>query len=369
MRFSAALESLKNELRYMKIEKKISLLFLFVALLATAACGKEGTPTAEEKTPVGFRAMSQAASVKSGSDAQFPYDNFGVWGIARQDGLIYNLWTNSPLMEVFDPEGRIANKIPGSDNRVFTPRTDAYWINGYTYNFLAVAPYGDSDFSFGSITTKEQQSSVDCMSFTYDLSGKYSSDLYDFDFLGASAQTSNTAGGRTQSQQLIFWHLFSKIKITVKFVDGENKEVTSTTLDKIVINGVKTAGNYTLAYGGTEENPHALNCVVSNQSNATSLEFTAAPSLNIIPQDISDFSMFIDFTMKAGDTDVIVKNFEIDLTKAKEAAYDSATETSPYSFNNWYNWNITIGPKQVVTFTVKVNEWVDGGTVGEEVII
>ena len=357
----------------MKIEKKISLLFLFVALLATAACGKEETPTAEEKTPVGFRAMSQAASVKSGSDAQFPYDNFGAWGIARQDGLIYNLWGDSSLMEVYDPEGRIANKITTSKTpRVFTPRTEAYWINGYTYNFLAVAPHNDPDFSFNGITTEEQQTSdapVDYMSFSYDLAGKYVSKIYDFDFLGAAARTSNNSGGRTQSQDLIFWHLFSKINITVKFVDGENKEVTSTTLDKVVINGVKTAGSFTLSYGGTEEKSYALNCVPSNQSNPTSLEFAAAPSLNIIPQDISDFSMFIDFTMKSGDTDVIVKNFEIDLTTAKDAAYDSTTESSPYSFNNWYNWNITIGSKQVVTFTVSVNKWDDGGTVGEKVII
>jgi hypothetical protein len=60
VRFSAALEAKiydffvllgvsKNELRYMKPEKKISLLFLCVAMLIIAGCVKDETP-AEEKT-------------------------------------------------------------------------------------------------------------------------------------------------------------------------------------------------------------------------------------------------------------------------------------------------------------------------------
>jgi hypothetical protein len=64
----------------MNMEKKIFICFLFAALLITAGCRKDDTP-AEAPTPVGFRAMSQAALVKSGATESLSkyHKDFGVW--------------------------------------------------------------------------------------------------------------------------------------------------------------------------------------------------------------------------------------------------------------------------------------------------
>ena len=354
----------------MKPEKKISLLFLCVAMLIIAGCRKDDTP-AEVKTPVGFRAMSQVVSVRAADDEKiFPYDDFGVWGIARQHNLIYTLWTENTLTKVFDPEYRIANKITIDESRTFTPSADAYWLNGYTYNFLAVAPYGDSGLTCNGMTTKEEQPTVanpnDYISFTYDLSGKYNPGTgktpdYTFDLLGAAAQTQNSQAGRTDGQDLLFWHLLSKIKITVMFVDDKGVELEDgSELDKVVLSGVKSQGDYTISYAGTTANPHALNCSVTNHSKSTEFTFTSEPTLNILPQDISNFRLFLDFTLKVDGKDMNVQDFEIDLTPAKkkaEVVLESGAKISPYIFNNQYNWIVKISPKLGVSFKIEVAPW------------
>ena len=113
MRFSAALaptqrsenwqKKTKKSPKDMKLETKIASLILCLALPLITACKKTPIP-AEDPQPaeVAFAASSQAVWVKSGETPTptFPHDDFGVWGIARQGSLVYNLWGNDALMRV-----------------------------------------------------------------------------------------------------------------------------------------------------------------------------------------------------------------------------------------------------------------------------
>ena len=339
------------------MEKKIFICFLFAALLITAGCRKDDTP-AEVKTPVGFRAMSQAALVKSGATESLSkyHQDFGVWGIATEAiNLPYILWNESTFEKV--------EQISSSDN--YAPVTDAYWLTGYTYKFLALAPYesGVSALSINKNLAANNQSANPSISFTYDMSEKYNPTTQDqtpnyaFDLLGAAAVTPVTAT-KPDHQQLVFWHLFSKICIKVNFVNATGS------VDEIRLSNVVTKGDYVVSLD--EENdvdkPLSVTCTSSdaeadkisasspltldsaNKDNVTTPQWT----LHIIPQVVSDFDMYIDFTVGGSS----VENFKVNL---------SAAGTAPYTYNGSYNWILNITPKDI-TFDVEIVPWVDDNT-------
>lgn len=338
------------------MEKKIFICFLFAALLITAGCRKDDTP-AEVKTPVGFRAMSQVVVSKDsdGTSNKLPdtVEKFGVWGVAGNDLNIQYLWNSSTLTDV--------NRQ--SDGTTYVPSSDGYWFSNSIHDFLALAS-DPSTVALPSVSISHTANSNQLnpsMTFTYDLSERYTAKDYDFDLLGAAARHV-VERSIPASQDLIFWHLFSQINISVKFVDANGNDITGngSTLDKVRLTGVNTRGNYMISYGGTDANPHALNCNVNTHANPTELTFTSAPTLNILPQDISGFSLFLDFKMKVGNVETYMTDFEIDLTPAKkkvEVVLESGQKTSPYIFNNLYNWIISISPKLSVGFTVTVEKW------------
>lgn len=330
-------------MRYMNMRKNIPLWFLCAALLILASCVKNETP-AEEKTPVGFCVMSQGVLAKSGTTTSFPstIERFGVWGIAGNSLNIQYLWNQSSLIDVVrDADG------------TYIPVVDGYWLSNSTHDFLALAS-DPSTVALPSVrishTTDSGQLNPE-MAFTYDLSERYAAKDYTYDLLGAAARRDVKKVIPT-SQDLIFWHLFSKININVKFVDANGNDITDngSTLYKVRFTGVHTSGEYTMLNAGTTANPLALSCSVSNQDNPTELILTSSLTLNILPQDISGFRLFLDFMIKLDGKDTYMTDFEIDLTPAKEKA-------SPYTFNNQYNWNITIGPKNAISFKVEVAPW------------
>ena len=338
------------------MEKKIFICFLFAALLITAGCRKDDAP-AEVKTPVGFRAMSQVVVSKDsdGTSNKLPdtVEKFGVWGVAGNDLNIQYLWNSSTLTDV--------NRQ--SDGTTYVPSSDGYWFSNSTHDFLALAS-DPSTVALPSVSISHTANSNQLnpsMTFTYDLSARYTAKDYDFDFLGAAARNV-VERSIPASQDLIFWHLFSQINISVKFVDANGNDITGngSTLDKVRLTGVNTRGNYTISYGGTDANPHALNCSVTNHSKSTEFTFTSAPTLNILPQDISNFRLFLDFTLKVDGKDMNVQDFEIDLAPAKkevEVVLESGAKISPYIFNNQYNWIVKISPKLGISFKIEVAPW------------
>ena len=341
----------------MRLETKTVTILMCVAL-ALSACSKKTITPAEDPQPaeVGFTAASQAVWVKGGETptTSFPYDNFGVWGMARLgEDAIYNLWANNSLAEVNK------NKTTG----IFEPEVDAYWLKGYAYNFIAVAPYNDSGYSFISASPAATANPLDHVSFRYDISGKYARTTdYTFDLLGAAADSDGpVSGGRTASQDLTFWHLLSKIIITIQFGKDTEGNSINAVVNTVRISPVPSCV-YTLSYDDESEAytaPLVVQCSPNTSAskpivtfNPNAAKATVGP-LNVIPQNVSTIGLEIDFTINEGTAQnpiyVPYTGFNIDLNvPGKVDTLDP---------NGQYNYTITIGAKAGITFEVDVQEW------------
>ena len=345
-----------------------TLILALLLLLALTSCQKRPQPSTPEdqKTLIGFSAVSQSVAVKSETTPKttFPYTNFGVWGIARCASVEspYILWTNNQLTEVSTPEGTQTNQQVS--NVVFTPSSDAYWLRDYTYNFLAVAPYDDEGFELTAITQSTSDDVKDQLTFLYDVSYRYELGNYTFDLLGATAEQPVTTGGYNQTQPLIFWHLFSQIEIeNIGFATGINGTVT-----KILMKSYPSA-EYTIEYDESIEDstkPTKINCdAITENSDGTSADKaeisfknpafgTANPIVNIIPQLVSGLELYIDFTINEG-TDSAPVNVQYTDFKINLNVSGNPTEYVP---NGKYNWTITIGAKNAISFkVVTVTPW------------
>ena len=352
----------------MKFEiKTVTILMCAALALALSACSKKTITPAEDPQPaeVGFTASSQAVWVKGGETptTSFPYDNFGVWGIARHQHVEspYILWSTNQLTEVSAPEGTSTNQE--TSNVVFTPATAAYWLGGYEYSFLAVAPYnaaGLYNVNFTLANTSGNTTGKDYMTFTYDMSGKYENpNTYTFDLLGGAAKTdAPVAGGRTSEQKLTFWHLLSQININVSFgtdFTGAdiNGEVTGIRLGNVV-----SKAGYTISHN--TNNSLNVACLPSAEANfKKSLAFSASPAImNIIPQNVKSMDLYLDFTINKGlDDEASYRDLKINLNiPANDADYEP---------NGRYNWNITIGTGASITFNVTVTGWDSVGDIPE----
>ena len=339
----------------MKLETKIAYLILCLALPLTTACKKTPIP-AEDPQPaeVAFAASSQATWVKTTTgeeQPEFPYDNFGVWGIARQEGLLapYVLWGTNSLMLVKE------------DEDVFVPSEAAYWLKGYTYNFLAVAPFFEDDKGFNLTPISPSTSSgEDVMTFAFDISNRYKNGKYDFDLLGAADQTYVDKGGYNTAQELTFWHLLSQIEIkSISFASGING-----TVNKIVLKSFPSA-TYTISYDNGSNNstkPTGVSCnSITQKSNGESADKVEAtflnpdfsvshPVVNIIPQAVANLELYIDFTITQNAIEDKYKDFKINL---------NTQNLTEYVYNGKYNWSITIGARNAITFDVTATPWQD----------
>ena len=347
----------------MRLETK-TVTILLCAALALGSCSKKTITPAEDPQPaeVGFTASSQAVWVKS-TDS-FPHDDFGVWGIARQNDLIYNLWGNGALMDVNQ------NTTTG----YYEPAEAAYWLKGYTYDFLAVAPYEDAGLTFNRVTTKEDQTTADSpsdyMTVTYDLSTNYASGNYTFDLLGAAAEQAVNTGGYNESQQLIFWHLFSKLAIKVIFVDANGTEDQSdnNVVTKLSIRNVNPKGSFAIKYISPAGSMGTLSVVPTPDSQAQNktLEFDASSekdsdgrwNANIIPQIITDFVVDVAYNVTEGGKTIYYSD-SISLANSTPATYDP---------NGKYNWTIKINPKGGIGLSVEIAEW-DEEQIGTDITI
>ena len=240
----------------MKLEIKTVTILMYAALaFALGSCTKKTiTPADPQPAEVGFTAASQAVWVKSGETkpvSDFPHSSFGVWGIARQGSLVYNLWGNDALMNVNE----------NREKDCYEPEEVAYWLGGYTYNFLALAPhtegYGVSFSDDEDIITLKDSQNPDKLSFVYDMLTQYGQTKYDFDLLGASANTGSIAGGRTDSQTLTFYHLFSQVNIGVSFTTGLNGEAIDGRLKRIKLEDICTEANCEVYHNETTNKVHA----------------------------------------------------------------------------------------------------------------
>ena len=311
---------------------------LLCASLALSSC-KKVHHTPEEETqfiPLEFTAVSQNM-VKAGTDS-FPYDDFGVWGIARRPGLVnpYILWSTNSMMSVAK-----------DDNDLYVPYSAAYWAVGYTYDFIAVAPWSKAQNTTSVVLGDEP--GTDNLTFTCDIADEIEAGNYKFDLLGATIEREVTSRP-SAPQELIFWHLFTKLVINVSFTDCDGGNVT-----KLVLKNVDSQASYTLSFA--DNAPIGVICTSNgDESTQKTLTSTTMPAeFYLIPQNISDIEMYLDYTIQKDGNDISASGMMVDLTPISNTTY---------GFNEWYNWNLTITPKFIsIIGNPTVNPWTDGATI------
>ena len=276
-------------------------------------------------------------SVASNSLANYHKD-FGVWGIARSTGQQdYILWENNALSEV--------NAVLDENDEptgAYAPASNAYWLSGFKYNFIAIAPYEE-----GLTSTYSTLNSKDALTFSYNMGTKYENPDYDFDLLAAVAETS-VGTQKPQHQILTFWHLFAQINITVTFKD-ENGNVTTGSVAEVRLHNIDAEANYIISFD--ENNGLYVSCTTAQNSQRT-LSLKVPVTLNILPQDITDFELYLDYTYGKGETAVSYKNYKVELNP-------NGTNQTYYGNNAKFNWNINIGPKETISFNVSVTPWTE----------
>lgn len=335
------------------------------AALVAGACTKNDSAEQDQQVPMVFHALSQAADVKVGEGTNaFPYDNFGIWGIARKSGESdYVLWEAAALTQV--------DKVTVGSTTAYKPATDAYWVSGYTYHFIGLAPFtADGKAASTPIIGTDRPieptfstSSGDAMTFSYDLSGNYTAGKYTFDLMAAVAEATVTgsASSHTSSQRLTFWHLFSKININVAFKDGAN--TFTGTVDKVRLQMDKDVA-YTISFNADKQLNVATDAGTKNQAEvifAKSESTNAIPaSLHIVPQACENMRLFLDYTIGSGENSFSLKDIEVNLS--------AAGNPDKYGYNESYNWNIIIGPKEDISFNVTVAPWIEQ-QVGNDIVI
>ena len=358
----------------MKHMTKILIFALCITLSMSSCTKRHHTPdTPDLKTPISFSALSQDATVKSVTKADFPSNtDFGVWGIARaSQSNPYILWPNG--LEQITKQGDVYK--PAIDGH------DAFWVKDYTYHFMAVAPYTGLGTTVTPTSVTSGGATKDALSFSYSLANKYNSSVYDFDLLGAAAirpVDANFLKG-TGTQHLKFWHLFTTINIDVDFKSLKENEVGR--LTQIVLKNVDTDADYVVTFddepaqGQTKDMdyPLSVTCLADDPDVATeplaNITFTTFPEdgnvIRMVPQSINSFRLYLSFAIGTVNENgnfepkVTTENFEVNLANAKDdPASQENQNRGQYRYNERYYWKINISPKEI-SFNVTVTDWDD----------
>ena len=363
----------------MKHTLKTAFLSLAAVLTLTACDRNRHTPD-PEKIPLSFTASSQTLPVKASTDPAITplsqyCEDFGVWGIARRSSYSpYILWetaTGTPMEKVIAVHEKDANgnDLPTSN---FVPTSGAYWIQGYAYSFIAIAPYtGGAEILVGEDDIDAEN---DVCSFTLDMGPKYpplteGTPEPDFDIMGAAAKTEQvTIASQKGAQNLNFHHLLAQININVQLKDSPTGSQLGT-VSKVRLQGVYTKLSYALSCNAKGEfvvqtneptsNPQKEVVFTEDQSSAAGFQ----QSLNVVPQEISDYKLYLDFTLGTDEEAVSFTDFFVDIANASSQPADKK-----YQRNQVYNWNITISSKAGISFKVSVTPWGEQA-VGDEIEI
>lgn len=332
----------------MKHLHKIAFLPLFAALLL-AACDRNRHTPDPEKIPLSFTASSQTLPVKAGeSPLSESHQDFGVWGYATKQGQMdYLIWEKSAMSKV------TYNK----DSDSYIPDTYAFWLSGYDYNFIAIAPYTDGADRLPPFAIGQNK---DDLSFAYDMSDIYAPSTEGvaprpgIDLMGSIAKRQAYKVGEDGVQELVFHRLTSRIDINVKFDYSTTPVITEVRLENVDANAT-----YALSYPKTGLGI-GIDCTIGDNSKTTiPLSLTKSDdgwwrvTLYILPQDVRKFGLFMDFTNgNDGYTDFPIT-----------PKFPDGHDTN-YSINAWHKWNITLTNKLFVFFDASVENWDDGGPAG-----
>ena len=331
----------------MKQMINIAFLPLCAALLLAACDRNRHTPDPDtQKAPISFAALSQNIPVKAGEiPLSSIHDNFGIWGYAtKQEHPDYLIWEDETMSRV---------RYNGSS---FFPDTYAFWLSGYAYNFIAVAPYTDGADRLTSFAIGQNK---DALSFAYDMSDIYAPSTEGvaprpgIDLMGSIAKRPAYKVGEDGVQELVFHRLTSRIDINVKFDYSTTPVITEVRLENVDANAT-----YALSYS---ETGLGIECDIDDKFTDTTIPLSLTElgdglwtvTVYILPQDVSEFELFMDFTNGNDE----YTNFPI------TPKFPDGHDTN-YSINAWHKWNITLTNELFVFFDASVKNWDDGGPAG-----
>ena len=342
----------------MKHIVKITFLMLGAVMILTSCDRNRHTPDpGAQGVPISFSALSQEALVKAG-ESTLNVD-FGVWGIARYKDNTkpdYIPW-------LVDEDGLMAQV-----SKEGVPVTGGYWFSGYTYNFIAIAPYPSGDDAFsGLVATPAANSTAhDSFSFTIDMGKKYAPAAenvaadFDFDLMGAAARSAEVEiASKQEAQNLSFNHLLTKLCVKVRFNPAEG------TVTGMRLVNVDTEADYKIALNADNTTLDVIHTITSTatqmtvdfienhfeEDEDTDGQIWQVATVHLLPQNIGDFELYLDFEVGGVQTN----NFKVNIDAAK-----TSPNSPVYDDNEWYNWNLVISPKGIA-FDVEVVGWGDGG--------
>ena len=359
----------------MKHIVKIAFLMLGAVMILTSCDRNRHTPDpGAQAVPISFSALSQIPSVKA-DDGTTPlseyHEDFGVWGIARHSLYSpYILWETSAQTPMIKVEAVHEKDADGKDlpTSNFVPTSGAYWVQGYTYSFIAIAPYPSGDDAFsGLVATPDANSTAhDSFSFTIDMGKKYAPTAenvaadFDFDRMGAAARSAEVEiASKQEAQILSFNHLLTKLCVKVRFNPAEG------TVTGMRLVNVDTEADYEIALNADNTTLDVIHKITSPATQMT-VDFTEnhfeededtdgqiwqVATVHLLPQNIGDFELYLDFEVGGVQTN----NFKVNIDAAK-----TSPNSPVYDDNEWDNWNLVISPKGIA-FDVEVVGWGDGG--------
>ena len=235
------------------------------------------------------------------------HPDFGAWGIARQEGNAtpYILWESNAMSQV----------VKSTDN-TYVPVVDAYWLTGFAYNFIAVAPYteGASDLDI----SVDAQTGKDAITFNFDQGAKYTAGDFDFDLMGAVASTAAITTKPT-TQPLTFWHLFSQVNIGVSFSTGLNGEAIDGRLKSIKLDDICTNATCSMYHHESTNMVHA-DWTCADDAATMDCEYIVSEEVTFtVKADQADATV----TLKAGDQTVTKVGGEakIDVLRGTKVKY------------------------------------------------
>lgn len=337
-------------------------IFALAAVVALAACSKEQTVSFDKGAAIGFDTFVDNATRV---DPSYTNDNlfadFGVYGfVTNGEGATA---VTAPLF---------TNEKIKWENGAWTYGVKQYWIDGATYDFAAIAPYGKYN-----VTAAGREG------VTLNFTNNGETDLL-------YAQNNGVKGPRTSDGKVgfTFKHLLSKVKFTfenkydatntviaVKSINITNAYSNGTAELGSGTNGVTAAwtttdGTNTLVLGFGDA-VNADEYIVQNESESS------ANSLLLIPT--ADKTYNVTFTIELLYKTGVDVNDNPVYTKLTEYAHTVAL-THNFEFGKSYNVATTIdhtnivpddpnnpgdNEQKTIEFTVdSINEWADGGNAG-----
>lgn len=328
------------------MKKNVLFGMMALAMGAMTACSVEEVVDQAETNYIGFDAFANKVSRTRPTD--FPHNNFSVWGAY-----------NNAQTEVF----KNTEVTYQSTDQSWSYGTPKPWVDGQTYHFAAVAPYGASYANAYSFTDKK-----------YTL-GEITIDnttTAQIDYMTATVQESVTSG--TNPVEFTFNHIVSKIDFIFKArTTGDNPWQSPVRIEikKIELKDVPTKNTYTSDAWGNLDTPTTNKATFTEGDGSAAVatttyvntSSTVTPSKNVaawlvVPQGTT--------------TDEIAKTLEITCdvydavsngTKVKENATASVEIKTKWEANHYYTYTVSIGtdilgPNPYIIFDVKdVTNW------------